>query len=95
MILNAVKVKRIVRIKKHIIQNFIEVVGGGDELKDSVLLFLYPFGFFLVYDTLLCVFVLMVIRKLSEDVGFNSNIKDNVYGDELLQIFNLAYFFFI
>ena len=38
-----------VRIKKLMIQSFIEV-GGGDELKDSVgvysvLLFLYPFGF--------------------------------------------------
>ena len=33
---NVVKVERIVRIKKLIIQSFIEVVGGGDELKDSV-----------------------------------------------------------
>ena len=65
---NVVKVKRIVRIKKLMIQSFIEAVGGGDELKDSVgvyyvLLFLYRFGFFLVSDTLLCVFVLMVIRN--------------------------------
>ena len=49
------------------IQSFIEAVGGGDELNDSVgvyfvLLFLYRFGFFLVFNTLLCVFVLMVIR---------------------------------
>ena len=55
------------RIKKPMIQSFIEVVGGGDELNDSVgvysvLLFLYLFCFFLVSDTLLCVFVLMVIR---------------------------------
>ena len=56
------------RIKKLMIQSFIEVVGGGDELKDSVgiysvLLFLYLFGLFLVSDILLCVFVLMVIRN--------------------------------
>ena len=57
-----------VRIKKLIIQSFIEAVGGGDELKDSVgvyyvLLFLYIFCFFLVSDILLCIFVLMVIRN--------------------------------
>ena len=57
-----------VRIKKFMIQNFIETVGGGDELNDSVkiyyvLLFLYFFGFFLVSDTLLCVFVLMMIKN--------------------------------
>ena len=56
------------RIKKLMIQSFIKAIGGGDELKDfvgvySVLLFLYLFGFFLVSDTLLCVFVLMVIRN--------------------------------
>ena len=56
------------RIKKLMIQSFIEIVGGGDELKDfvgvySVLLFLYLFGLFLVSDTLLCVFILMVIRN--------------------------------
>ena len=33
---NAVKVQRIVRINKFIIQSFIEAVGGGNELKDSV-----------------------------------------------------------
>ena len=33
MNVNAVKVERIVRIKKLMIQSFIEVVGGGDELK--------------------------------------------------------------
>ena len=33
---NAVKVEQIVRISKLMIQSFIEVVGGGDELKDSV-----------------------------------------------------------
>ena len=64
---NLVKAEQIVTIKKLMIQSFIEAVGGGDELKDSggvysVLLFLYRFGFFLVSDTLLCVFVLMVIR---------------------------------
>ena len=58
---NAVKVEQIVRINKLTIQSFIEAVSGGDELKDSVgvyyvLLFLYLFGFFLVFDTLLCVF---------------------------------------
>ena len=42
--------------KKLMIQSFIEAVSGGDELKDSVavyyvLLFLYLFCFFLVYDT--------------------------------------------
>ena len=65
---NVVKVEQIVRIKKLMIQSFIEVVGGGDELKDyvgvySVLLFLYLFGLFLVSDTLLCLFVLMVIKS--------------------------------
>ena len=93
---NAVKVELIMRIKILIIQSFIETVGGGDELKDSVgvysvLLFLYLFSFFLVYDTLLCVFVLMVIRNCLR--MFNSNIKDDVDGDELLQISNLVYFF--
>lgn len=68
MNVDAMKVERIVRIKKLMIQSFIEAVGGGDELKDSVgvysiLLFLYLFGFFLVSDTLLCVFVLIVIRN--------------------------------
>ena len=33
-------------------------------------------------------------KKLSEDVGFNSNIKDGVDGDELLQIYNLVCSFF-
>ena len=33
---NAVKVKRIVRIKMLMIQNFIEAVSGDDELKDYV-----------------------------------------------------------
>ena len=47
---------------------FVEVVGGGDELKDFigvcfVLLFLYRFGFCLVSDTLFYVFVLRVIRN--------------------------------
>ena len=42
---------------------FVETVGGGDELKDFVgvyfvLLFLYLFSFCLVSDTLFCVFVL-------------------------------------
>ena len=65
---NAMKVEQIVRINKLMIQSFFEAVGGGDELKDSigvysVLLFLYPVGFFLVFDILLCVFVLMVIRN--------------------------------
>ena len=50
------------------IQSFIEAVDGGDELKDSVgvysvLLFLYLFSFFLVSNTLLCVFILMVIKN--------------------------------
>ena len=48
---NAVNVQWIVRINKLMIQNFIEAVGSGDELKDSVgvysiLLFLYLFWFF-------------------------------------------------
>ena len=68
MNVNGVKVERIVRINKLMIQSFIEVVGGGNELKDfvgvySVLLFLYLFCLFLVSDTLLYVFVLMVIRN--------------------------------
>ena len=51
MNVNAVKVERIVRIKKFMIESFIEAIGDGDELKDSVgvysiLLFLYLFGFF-------------------------------------------------
>ena len=33
-------------------------------------------------------------KKLSEDVGFNSNIKDGVDGDELLQVSNLVCSFF-
>ena len=33
-------------------------------------------------------------KKLSEDVGFNSNIKDDVDGDGLLQVSNLACSFF-
>ena len=61
---NVVKMERIVRIKKLMIQSFIEAVGGGDELKDFVLLFLYLFGFFLVSDTLLCVFVLIPILNM-------------------------------
>ena len=34
-------------------------------------------------------------NKLSENVGFNSNIKDGVDGDELLQVSNLVCTFFI
>ena len=50
------------------IQSLLKIVGGGDELKDFagvyfVLLFLYHFGFYLVSDTLFCVFVLRVIRN--------------------------------
>ena len=57
-----------VRINKFMIQSFIKSVGDSDKLKDYVgvyfvLLFLYLFGFFLVSDTLLCNFVLMVIRN--------------------------------
>ena len=33
-------------------------------------------------------------KKLSEDVGLNSNIKDDVDGDELLQVSNLVFSFF-
>ena len=96
MNVNAVKVKRIVRIKKLIIQSFIEVVGGGDELKDSVgiyfvLLFFYLFGF---WYFIMC-FCFNGNKKLSENVGFNSNIKDGIDGDELLQVSNLVCSFFI
>ena len=47
---------------------FIETVGAGDKLKDSVgvyfiLLFLYRFGFCSVSNTLFCVFILRVIRN--------------------------------
>ena len=46
---------------------FVEIVGGGDALKDFVgvyfvLLFLYRFGLYLVSDSLFCVFVLRLIR---------------------------------
>ena len=34
-------------------------------------------------------------KKLSEHVGFNSNIKDGVDDDELFQVSNLVYSFFI
>ena len=77
------------------IQSFIEVVGGGDELKDSVgvysvLLFLYLFSFwyFIMY------FCFNGDKTFSENVGFNSNIKDSVDGDELLQVSNFVCSFF-
>ena len=59
---NVVKVEQIVRIKKFMIQSFIDVVGGVDKLKDfvvvySVLLFLYFFGLFLVSDTFIMFFL--------------------------------------
>ena len=78
------------------IQSFIEVVGGGDELKDSVgvysvLWFLYLFSF---WYFIMC-FCFNGDKKLFKDVGFNSNIKDDVDGDKLLQVSNLVCSFFI
>ena len=99
--INAVKVERIVRIKKLIIQSFIEAVDGGNELKDSVgvyfvLLFLYLFSFFFSFWYFIMCFCFNGDKKLYEDVDFNSNIKDGIDGDELLQVSNfVCSFFFI
>ena len=79
---------------------FVEVVGGGYELKDfigvCILLFLYLFGF---WYFVLC-FYFKGDKKLSEDVGFNSNIKDSsvkdgVDGDEVLKDSNLIFFIIV
>ena len=96
---NVVKVEWIVRIKKLMIQSFIEAIGGGDELKDFivvcfVLLFLYHFSFHLVSDTLFCVFVLRVIRNCLRMLVLIITIKDSSVknGDEALKDSNLAFF---
>ena len=83
------------------IQSLLKTVGGGDELNDFVgvcfvLLFLYRFGF---WYFVLC-FCFKSDKKLSENFGFNSNIKDSsvkdgVDGDEVLKDSNLVCSFFI
>ena len=51
--------------------------------------FIFSFWYFIMY------FCFNGDKKLSEDYGFNSNIKDGVYGNELLQVSNLVCSFFI
>ena len=97
---NIVKVKRIVRIKNLMIKSFIEVVGGGDELKDSVgvysiFIIFVSFGFFFSFWYFIMCFCFNGDKKLSEDISFNSNSKDGIDGDELLQVSNLVCSFFI
>ena len=89
-----------VRINKFMIQSFIKSVGDSDKLKDYVgvyfvLLFLYLFLFLFSFWYFIMCFCFNGDNKLSQDVGFNFNIKDGVDGDELLQVSNLVCSFFI